>query len=200
MLQQNDIIALGQLILQFGRIERATLHEDGIRKETDTDHTVMLGVLGCSIAQVLYPNLDNGKIAQYALVHDLVEAYAGDTPSFNITKEARIDKDRREHEALLSIEYNFASLPWLPGTLKRYESLGDKEARFVKTLDKCMPKITHILNEGAYFKQVGKEKLEMVEFFEKQHAELSASYGKEFPELMVFIRGIMDMTILKCFG
>jgi len=196
----QKIIALGQLILQFGRVERATYHEDGKRKETDTDHTVMLGIIASGLATNLYPKLDIGKIAQYALVHDLVEAYAGDTPSFNMSHEVRANKAQKEKEALHKIEENFKDYPWLIHTLNDYEDLLDSEARFVKTLDKCMPKLTHILNKGAYFKEVGKNKEEMVLFFDKQHASLSETYGKEFPELLVLIRKIMDMTLKESFA
>src|SRR3989344_9070817 len=177
----QDIVALGQLVLRFARVERVTYHEDGKRRETDTDHTVMLSVIGCSIAAKLYPHLDIGKISQYALVHDLVEAYAGDTPSFNITSEAKKNKDERELVALKKIEKRFEVFPWLIEILHSYEALGDQEARFIKTLDKCMPKVTHILNNGAYFREHGKNREEMVTFFKQQHKGLSDGVGKEFP-------------------
>lgn len=199
MQDSQKIIELGQLILQFGRVERATYHEDGIRKETDTDHTVMLGVIGCSLAANLYPNLSLGKIAEYALLHDLVEAYAGDTPSFNITNETAANKNIKEKAAQQKIQENFHTYPWLVSTLNDYEHLKDSEARFVKTLDKCMPKITHILNRGTYFHESVNSKEDVTIFFEKQHALLSQTHGKEFPELMQLIKVLMDMTVAKCF-
>ena len=192
-------MALGKLILNFAGVERATYREDGKTRETDTDHTVMLGVIGCSIAAKLYPHLDLGKVAHYALVHDLVEAYAGDTPTFNISPESRADKERREKDALARIEKEFTVFPWLAETLLSYEDLADTEARFIKTLDKCMPKITHILNKGASFKEIGGEREEMVAFFDRQHADLAGGYAKEFPELMVLIRTIMDITLEECY-
>lgn len=195
----EHLLSLGQLVLRFGRVERVTYHEDGKRRETDTDHTVMLGLIACSIAEKAYPNLDVGKVAQYALVHDLVEAYAGDTPTFNISEEEHESKAKREAEALARIEKEFTRFPWLVSTLHAYETLGDPEARFVKTLDKCMPKITHILNKGTYFKEHGKKREELEEYFKKQHANLESGYGKEFPELLVLVRKLMDMTIDSCF-
>lgn len=191
----HEMIALGQLVLKFARIERVTLHEDGLKNESDTDHTVMLGIIGCNIAAKLYPHLDLGKVSQYALVHDLVEVYAGDTDSFNITVEAKKNKDEREMAALKRIEKEFTVFPWLVETLHSYEALGDAEARFIKTLDKCMPKITHILNKGAYFKETGKNREELVIFFEKQHRGLAEGHAKEFPEMMTMIRVLMDITI-----
>jgi hypothetical protein len=45
--------------------------------ESDTDHTVMLALIACALAPIVDARLDVGLVAQYALVHDLVEAYAG---------------------------------------------------------------------------------------------------------------------------
>ena len=73
------VLGLGGLSLAFGRVERATRHEDGTTPESDTDHTVMLGLIGCSLAPLVCADLDLGLIAQYALVHDVVEVHAGDT-------------------------------------------------------------------------------------------------------------------------
>ena len=79
-------VRLAALVLQFGRVNRATFHPDGIRRETDTDHTVMLGVLAAALASRWHTlGLNVGRVAEFALVHDLAEAYAGDTQSFDIT-------------------------------------------------------------------------------------------------------------------
>ncbi len=148
------VIEAGKLVLRFGRVDRATYHEDGIRKETDTDHTVMLGVIACAFASRFLPHLDIGKVAQFALVHDLVEAYAGDTLTFGISDEGRAEKERREIEALKRIRREFsASLTWIPEMIARYESLDTPEARYIKMLDKAMPKITHVLNRATYLRQ-----------------------------------------------
>jgi putative hydrolase of HD superfamily len=95
------LLALGALAMQFATIQRATYLADGTTHETDTDHTVMLGLMGCALAATHEPTLDLGKIAQFALVHDLVEAYAGDTDTFNLTSELhRNNKSAREAAAL----------------------------------------------------------------------------------------------------
>lgn len=150
--QTIKVIELAQLCLQFGRVCRATTHEDGQRPETDTDHTVMLSVIACAFAAQYEPTLDIGKIAQFALVHDLVEAYAGDTNTLLSRTGSAEDSSKviREAEAHKRIGKNFNSVfPWLSQTIEQYERLDSREARFVKTLDKVMPKITHILNQGA---------------------------------------------------
>ena len=87
---------LARIALAFGRIERATRHEDGVRPETDTDHTVMLGLIALELAPA---HLNRARIAAFALVHDLVEVYAGDAQTRVISPEAQAAKRTREDAA-----------------------------------------------------------------------------------------------------
>lgn len=89
----EGLIDIGKMILSFAKVNRVTLHEDGETLESDTDHTVMVSVCACALAFKLYPYLDVGKVAQYAIIHDLVEVYAGDTNTFNISTEDRHKKE-----------------------------------------------------------------------------------------------------------
>ncbi|WP_020572326.1 hypothetical protein [Parafrankia discariae] len=52
----NTVVDLGRLALAFGRITRLASHPNGGPAESDTDHTVMLGWVACSLAVALYPN------------------------------------------------------------------------------------------------------------------------------------------------
>lgn len=147
----DKTLELGQLILKFAETYRVTLFPDGATLESDTDHTVMLGIIACALAKEYEPKYDLGTIAQFALVHDFVEVYAGDTNTFGIHKdeERKSVKEQREAEALLQLEKEFGSaFPWITETIHAYESLETPEARFVKAVDKIMPKITHALNKG----------------------------------------------------
>ncbi len=177
---------IGKLILAFAKVNRVTRHEDGVTLESDTDHTVMLSVSACALSEKLYPDsLDIGLVAQFAIVHDLVEAYAMDTDSFGINEEGKKAKDAREHEAFLRIESEFKDVyPWIPEMIERYEALDTREARFVKTVDKLMSKITHILNGGAYFKSKGMDAETMWNNYQMMVKAAEEKYAKEFPELI----------------
>jgi 5'-deoxynucleotidase YfbR-like HD superfamily hydrolase len=200
-IEARDVIDLGLLILKFSRVERAIVHEDGLRPETDSDHTVMLGVLGCAIATKLRPDLDNGRIAQFALVHDLVEVYAGDTPTFNISKEERLAKQSREALALKRITIEFGkTFPWLIETIEDYESLKLPEARFVKALDKLLPKITHVLNKGVTLKKMGFNREDIETIFEINQIKEMSSYSFDQPEIMALRKELVDLVIETMFG
>ena len=122
---KNKTLDLCSLVLDFGKVNRKTCHQDGIRFESDTDHTVMLGIVGCAIASRLYKDLDLGLISQFALIHDLVEVHAGDTPTLvGITDSFLKVKEDREAEALLKIKNDYGEMfPWIHETIEKYESL-----------------------------------------------------------------------------
>jgi putative hydrolases of HD superfamily len=176
----DSVIALGRLSLAFGRVNRITFHEDGTTPESDTDHTVMLGLVACALA-ARERDLDVGQVAQFALVHDLVEVYAGDTPTLRaLSADAKADKKAREHAAFQRIVREFVdALPWLPAALAAYEQQTIREARFVRAVDKLLPKITHLSNGCATLRAEGVTYDELVARYELQEKELR-EYAGEF--------------------
>lgn len=190
----EGLVDIGKLILRFAKINRATFHEDGLRSESDTDHTVMLAVSSCALASKLYKDvLDVGIVAQYAIVPDLVEAYVGDTDSFGISHEGREEKEKREAQALGQIHKEFDSIyPWIGETISSYEKLDTKEARFVKTVDKAMSKITHVINSGAYFKKKNMDADTMWHNYTVLIKTSEEKYGAEFPEIISFMSELME--------
>lgn len=184
----DQLVRLGGLALDFGRINRITFHRDGVTPESDTDHTVMLGWLACALAARFWDRLelDSGLIAEFALVHDAVELYAGDTPTLRITDDERAAKAVREHDALMRIAKEFGKhdqLPWFPATIALYEQQSLPEARFVRALDKILPKITHLLDDAVTLRREGMTAAELRATLNKQREDLR-TYAGDFPELL----------------
>lgn len=178
-------IELGGLALAFGRIDRtAVYHPDGVTPESDSDHTVMLGWVACAFAARCAPQLDLGLVAQFALVHDAVEVHAGDTPTLRIDADGRAAKAAREHAALLRLADEFGDrLPWFPEAIAVYEAQRLPEARFVRALDKLMPKIVHLLDGAAGLVEQGMRRAELLEVFTRQRADMTR-YAGEFTALL----------------
>ncbi|MFN3188149.1 MAG: HD domain-containing protein [Candidatus Paceibacteria bacterium] len=192
---------IGRLVLQFAKVNRVTFHEDGVTPESDSDHTVMTSVCACALGHKLYPeDLDHGLVAQFAIVHDLVEAYAGDTDTFGFKEEQKAEKNEREHKAFLRIKEEFKDIyPWLPDTIEVYERLDTKEARFVKTVDKLMTKITHILNKGVYFKGRGLSKEQMWAYYSLCRPS-EVKFASEFPALIALIDEMILEARVRTYG
>lgn len=180
---QSPMVQLADLVLRFGRVNRATLHPDGLRPESDTDHTVMLGLLAVAIARA-HPELglDVGLVAQLALVHDLPEALCGDVNTMGgLTPEKRRAKEIAELEAGEEIYRRFVGGPLhaVAELLVKYELAVRREVRFIRYLDKITPKLTHALNQGAAVAAQGVTPDELHAMHERQRAELRDRY----PEL-----------------
>jgi 5'-deoxynucleotidase YfbR-like HD superfamily hydrolase len=190
----EGLLNIAKLSLKFARVNRVTLHEDGERPESDTDHTVMLSLCACALADALYKDkLDTGKVAQFAIVHDLVEVHVGDVNTINISQEDRAQKEERERESLGMIENEFATMyPWIHSTIEEYERRDTPEARFVKMLDKAMSKATNILNKGAALRKLGITHEEIERHFRTQTDEYRQKYGEEFPEVLDILEELMQ--------
>lgn len=145
-------LKIARLILRLGRVDRITMHPDGY-PESDTDHSMMLALVA---AELRPGRLRLDLILSYALVHDLIEAYCGDTPTLVALDDAgRAAKNERERLALMQLREELGSESWIVRTIFAYESQMDPEARWVKWLDKCMPKLTHCLNAGRAVRAQG---------------------------------------------
>lgn len=190
------MIDLGELALAFGCINRtAVYHPDGVTPESDTDHTVMLGWLACAFAARCFPELDLGLVSQFAMVHDAPELYAGDTPTLRITADGLAAKAVREHAALTRLTREFkADLPWFPDTIATYEAQVLPEARFVRGLDKVLPKIVHLLDGATGLVEQGMQRTELIETFARQEQDM-AKYVGEFTELMQLRTLLVDQVL-----
>ena len=181
----KKLLELGELSLRFGRVDRVTFHEDGVTKESDTDHTVMLGLLACSFAASHMQDLDLGRVAQFALIHDLVEVYAGDTNTLGISEKGGESKEEKERKALLRLEQEYGDdFPWLVTTIKEYDSLATKEARDIKAFDKILPTIPQALNHGKQFTLLGKTKEELRNIHRAQLEAMSLGYASDMKEVL----------------
>lgn len=181
----DAVIDLGRLAMAFGRIDRtACYHPDGVTKESDADHTVMLGWIAPALATRCFPLLDVGLVAQFALIHDMPEVYAGDTPTLRIDAAGRATKARREAAAVARLTREFGyHLWWVTNTLRDYEAQVLPEARFVRGLDKCLPKIVHLLDGAAGLREEGMGSVELGAVFGRQRDDMEKYVG-EFTDLM----------------
>lgn len=181
----DALVDLGRCALDFATIDRtAVYHTDRTTPESDTDHTVMLSWCACALAARCFPQLDLGLVAQFALIHDAPEIYAGDTPTLRISFAERVAKAERERAATRRIVNEFMlRLSWFPWAIGEYEEQIRPEARFVRALDKVMPKIVHLLDGCTGLIEQGMGHDELAEMLTTQRADI-AEYAGEFTELL----------------
>jgi putative hydrolase of HD superfamily len=180
-----------ELTRQFRRVERKVILADNKRAENDAEHSFQLAITAWFIASTNKLSLNAELVLKYALAHDLVEAYAGDTPSaVHPSYEAeRQTKKAREEEALKRIRAEFPEFADLFKIIEKYEERSDEESRFVYALDKIMPVLNIYIDKG-YSWSVNGVKIEDVVEYKKDQIAASPEIKKYFDELAPLIRGL----------
>jgi len=196
--RRHGLNSLAATSIQFAKIHRVPLYAADYA-ENDLEHSAMLGLVAPELAATLYPDLDEGLIRAYSLVHDLVELETGDEPSLKLTARQRAIKKERERVAVFELA---ARLPRLRcQRLLEYESQDSKEARFVCAVDKLLPVTTDLemaidgrgdivrdrMEECFNIKTFGelkKTNKTYLKYYEKK-------FGDEFPELAKMFRDQM---------
>ena len=183
------LIALSRLTLRLGQVHRVTLDADG-NPESDTTHSLMLALMAGSLCAMETVELCREDVVALALIHDIAEAYAGDTSTVRtLSVSAANEKAAREEAALVRIREELAGLPWVLVLIDRYEAQACPESRWVRYLDKITPKLTHRDNGCAVPRSLGMTLDEAVERHAYQGAELAARY----PEFR-FLRELFDVS------
>lgn len=167
------IAELQQLIANFAKVKRTNKLADNQGLENDVEHSFGLALTCWFLAPHIAPELNLQKILQYALVHDLVELYAGDT-YFLVTPEMAKEKKAREHKAAQRLDREWAAdFPELTETIENYENKVDEETWFVYAVDKILPPIMiHLHEKEAYYQRM---QLTKAALFETKYKTLSKS-------------------------
>lgn len=155
------------------------------RKETDAEHAWSLALVACAVAPRIDDSLDVGKIAQLAIVHDLVEIHAGDV-SIWADDNALEAKEENEAKALQKLAKDFASFPWLIENITEYEEKSSNEALFVYAVDKLIPFFFRILVKPTPFER---KKLKLEQFRtgiqrSRRKAQSHPVIGRYFDEML----------------
>lgn len=146
------IAALQQLIADFGAVERMPRLPGSGRRENDNDHSFGLALTCWYLQPKVAPGLDLLEIFKYALAHDLVELYAGD--SFAFDKKARAGKEGREKAAIDRLKNEWFDFSEMPQFAKQYMERASEEARFVKAVDKLLPPLMIELSKAKEWERL----------------------------------------------
>jgi len=172
-----------RLLHAFQAVERATVVPDLSRKENDIEHSYLLTMLCWYLANTLDLALDTKKLIEYALVHDFIEVYAGDT--YFLDAEALRSKHEREEASRLRIATEFPEFTDMHERIAQYEKREDPEARFVYEVDKLIPLMTNYTQDGFGWKQYN---VQPDELFANKRERI-----QDHPE----VRSILEQFILE---
>ena len=154
MSKLSDLEAFMRLLHAVQNVERVARIPDETKRRNTAEHTFELAMAAWYIVVTEKLELDLERVLTYALVHDIVEAYAGD--SFAYDEAARASKAAREAAAQERIKKEFPQFPDLVDRLDAYEARADAESQFVYALDKLIdPLNTSMETKRSLWKDLG---------------------------------------------
>lgn len=115
----------------------------------------------------MHLNLSKEKVLKYALAHDLIEVYAGDTNPFDLW--AVMGKDDRELQSLEKLEKQFWSDTDMFVTIHEYHEKQSDEAKFVYALDKIIVEYNIFLADGVTYRQYNIDREALVKHMRKAY-------------------------------
>lgn len=152
-IEVQKLMTFSGLIHAFERVDRMDIVPKTNRHENDAEHSYHLAMLAWYIADAYKLDLKLEKLIKYALTHDIVEVYAGDTPAYGADKKYAASKHEREAVAQAQIQQEFPEFSELQVYIDAYEKRTDPESKFIYALDKIIPIFVCYADTGKAWKK-----------------------------------------------
>lgn len=183
----NSLLSFARILGELQTVERVIRVKESDRWENDVEHSYSLAMLAWYVLDTGKFPLDREKVLRYALAHDLVEVYAGDTYLYSEDKELLASKPERERLAAERLAAELPEVPDMHEALRAYVAKDDAESRFVYALDKIEPVLKIYLDGGRTWKEK-KITLDMLYEKKKDKVELSPEISPYFDDLITLLR------------
>jgi putative hydrolase of HD superfamily len=125
------------------------------RYENSAEHSWHIAMLAASLVKYAHAPVDLDRVIRMLLVHDLGEIDTGDTMVF--VEHGWEERKAAEHRAVMRI---FALLPdgegepWL-ALWREFEQGESDDARFANAVDRAMPALLNLNNQGQSWRENG---------------------------------------------
>lgn len=189
----SDILEFVEFTNLFKAVERRIWYKGVDRPECDGEHAFQLAILGWFVNERCELGLDSLRIFKKALVHDLVETYAKDTPAFVFNGKGgetpcRIEKAAREKIAAKRIKKEWGrKFPSLIREMEEYDAQTDEESRYIYALDKLLAEMNIATDDGRTNHKLGVT-LETLDLYKRprigRHAYVLKLYDELFKTLL----------------
>lgn len=151
---RNQLPAIVAFLTDLERLKlvsRRAYVSDLSRRENSAEHSWHLALGLLTIAHELDLPIDLHKALVMALIHDICEIDAGDTPVYGAHRPDQHDAELRCIQRLAS--HGVAFGPTLHDLWLEYEAQESLESRWVKVLDRVMPFIVNLATQGQNWKE-----------------------------------------------
>ncbi len=169
------------------RVERRAYVSDLSRRENSAEHSWHLALGLLIIARELDVDIDLTRALMMAIIHDVCEIDAGDTPAYGPERPDQHEAERKCIERLAS--YGLAFGHELRELWLEYEAQETRESRWVKVLDRVMPFVVNIACEGKNWQEQSVSRSQVL--------KVSEPVRQGAPEIFEWMAGVANECVRK---
>jgi putative hydrolases of HD superfamily len=150
----DRISALATFLIDVERLKlviRKAYVSDMSRRENSAEHSWHLSLGLLAVSQELGLKIDLHKALVMALIHDVCEIDAGDTPAFGPQRPDQHEAELRCIERLAGYDLKFA--PSIRELWFEYEAQVSVESRWIRVMDRLMPFIVNLATQGINWQE-----------------------------------------------
>lgn len=134
-------------------VNRRTYIDGGTRIENSAEHSWHLAMACWSISQSFNIKLSLEKLLKLALVHDLGEIDAGDTPLYSNDRTDAHNAERAGVKRLESHQGN--GITDLSELWEEQENGNSVETKLLKVVDRLLPFLHNVASQGKTWREMG---------------------------------------------
>lgn len=160
-IEDQEVKSLQQIIdfiLELEKLKAVTrkVRPLGVdRYENPAEHSWQLALLALSLLRYAEPGIDSDRVVRMLLVHDIGEIDTGDTMAF-----VEGGWEERKGAELRAVKRIFGILPDQQGAAlidlwEEFERGETAEARFAHAVDRAMPVLLNLANQGQSWRENG---------------------------------------------
>lgn len=184
--EMTEVIQFLMELDKLKSVERRTRLIGNSRYENSAEHSWQLAVAAMSLAPYSGSEVNVTRVVQMALLHDVVEIDAGDVMVYDLAAREAIHA-----QEVAAADRIFALLP--PTLGKKFRALWDEyeagetpDSRFANMLDRALPVIQNLHNQGQSWKE-HHIRLEQV-------ISRNATIEKEWPALWHYLKQHLEQA------
>lgn len=151
----TEVIRFLMEIDKLKSVQRRTKVLGTQRQENSAEHSWHFAIAAMSLAPYAGKGVDIQRVIQMALLHDIVEIDAGDVLVYDLAARAAV-----HDQEVAAARRLFGMLPepqreYFTALWQEYEDAETADARFALVLDRTMPMLMNLHNEGQSWVENG---------------------------------------------
>ncbi|MBI4034437.1 HD domain-containing protein [Candidatus Saccharibacteria bacterium] len=167
---------------EIREIERTIHFERDDHQENDAEHGYQLALTAWFLIENDKLSLDKFRCVGMALVHDVIEVYAGDL-SAHLPEHRHPSRRLSEKQAVAKLKKRWPRFKSLHELIDEYEACKTSEAKFVYALDKLIPIINIYHYQGRSWRLL-KLNLEQMKAIKVGRVDISPEIKKYYLSLI----------------